>query len=174
MPRLSCRSGRVSLRHCALAAGRNAAIVRAARASLWICGQRKRVAHRPTGSANSRQYQFECSGTAELTLCLSHPNSSQSEPPRHVTIRLRHLCADPGSQSHLQLKCLKSLARPRGFEPLTFAFGGAKVARYAFCVSLSRPPWPTGPRMTRVPVRKTTQNCYLYAVCAWKSPAHSD
>jgi len=74
----------------------------------------------------------------------------------------------------LQLKCLKSLARPRGFEPLTFAFGGAKVARYAFCVSLSRPPWPTGPRMTRVPVRKTTQNCYLYAVCAWKSPAHSD
>jgi hypothetical protein len=33
--------------------------------SLWICGQRKGVAHIPAGSASS-QYQFDCSGREGL------------------------------------------------------------------------------------------------------------
>ena len=54
-PCLSCRSGRLSSRHCALDRRRNAAIVRAPRAALWICGQRKGVAHIPTSPASNSQ-----------------------------------------------------------------------------------------------------------------------
>jgi hypothetical protein len=56
----SCRSGRLSPRHCALDTRRNAAIVHPARGSLWICGQRKGVAHKSTGPASSSQHQFVC------------------------------------------------------------------------------------------------------------------
>jgi hypothetical protein len=44
--------GRLSSRHCALDTRRRAANERAAQEGLWICGQRKRVAHIPTGAAN--------------------------------------------------------------------------------------------------------------------------
>jgi hypothetical protein len=35
-------------------------VTSAAHADLWICGQRKRVAHRPTGSKNKSKCQFDC------------------------------------------------------------------------------------------------------------------
>ena len=96
-PCLACRSGRPSPRHCALDTCRNAPIVRAARASLWICGQRKGVAHMPTGPASSSQRYFDCFGTAGQTLLvtsqqlsvraaathhhLAAPSSRGSQPP---------------------------------------------------------------------------------------------
>ena len=52
--------GRLSSRHCALDTRRNAAIVHLARGGLWICGQRKGVAHIPTGAANDSQHQVDC------------------------------------------------------------------------------------------------------------------
>ena len=39
-----------------------------AHAGLWICGQRKRVAHRPTGSKNKSKRQFDCFGSTALKL----------------------------------------------------------------------------------------------------------
>jgi hypothetical protein len=44
--------GRLSSRHCALDTRRSAVTQRATQAGLWICGQRKGVAHIPTGAAN--------------------------------------------------------------------------------------------------------------------------
>ena len=83
--------------HCALDKCRNAPIVRAARASLWICGQRKGVAHMPTGPSSSSQRYFDCFGTAGQTLLvtsqqlsvraaathhhLAAPSSRGSQPP---------------------------------------------------------------------------------------------
>jgi hypothetical protein len=52
--------GRLSSRHCALNTRRSAATQRAAQAGLWICGQRKGVAHIPTGAANDTQHQVDC------------------------------------------------------------------------------------------------------------------
>jgi len=58
--------GRLSSRHCALDTRRSAVTERAAQAGLWICGQRKGVAHIPTGAANDSQHQVDCfeGGTA--------------------------------------------------------------------------------------------------------------
>jgi hypothetical protein len=38
----------------------------AACAGLWICGQRKGVAHIPTAATSSSQHQFDCSGREGL------------------------------------------------------------------------------------------------------------
>ena len=59
--------GRLSSRHCALDTRRSAATERAAQAGLWICGQRKGVAHISTGAANDTQHQVDCfeRGTAQ-------------------------------------------------------------------------------------------------------------
>jgi hypothetical protein len=46
---------------------------------LWICGQRKRVAHRPTGSKNKSKRQFDC---IETTAGPSQPDC-QPDQPRH-------------------------------------------------------------------------------------------
>jgi hypothetical protein len=50
-------------------------VTSAAHADLWICGQRKRVAHRPTGSKNKSKRQFDCFGSTALK-----PGPSQPRP----------------------------------------------------------------------------------------------
>jgi hypothetical protein len=50
-------------------------VTSAAHADLWICGQRKRVAHRPTGSKNTSKRQFDCFGSRALK-----PGPSQPRP----------------------------------------------------------------------------------------------
>jgi hypothetical protein len=65
-------------------AGGQRAIVRsidlvtsAAHADLWICGQRKRVAHRPTGSKNNKsKRQFDCFESTALRPGPSPPRPS--------------------------------------------------------------------------------------------------
>src|SRR5271168_2453896 len=52
--------GRLSSRHCALDTRCSAVTERAAQAGLWICGQRKGVAHISTGAANDTQNQVDC------------------------------------------------------------------------------------------------------------------
>jgi hypothetical protein len=45
---------------------------------LWICGQRKRVAHIPTAGSNSRQLQFDDLTKAAFTRGFPHPSVSRS------------------------------------------------------------------------------------------------
>jgi hypothetical protein len=68
----------VSPRHCALDTRRNAAIVHLARGGLWICGQRKGVAHKSTGPASSSQRQFVCLETVGLQTPARSPPATVS------------------------------------------------------------------------------------------------
>src|ERR1700745_221934 len=69
----------------------------ATRESLWICGQRKRVAHRPTGSKTTKASV----NLIALEAQQSNLGTLQSRQPRHVNTALRHLYADPDSRSHV-------------------------------------------------------------------------
>jgi hypothetical protein len=69
--RRACQSGGWSTRNCALDQPRHIS----AHADLWICGQRKRVAHRPTGSKNKSKRQFDCFGSTAV-----RPGPSQPRP----------------------------------------------------------------------------------------------
>ena len=83
------QSGRWSPRNCALDPPRHIS----AHADLWICGQRKRVAHRPTGSKNKSKRQFDCFGSTAV-----RPGPSQPRPSarsRDTRGRIRYLSRHP-------------------------------------------------------------------------------
>jgi hypothetical protein len=74
---------------------------RAARTSLWICGQRKSVAHRPTGAETAARFNLMNMKRRASQPCLPHPGAVLGLIVRDfVTTPLRHLCADPRSRSH--------------------------------------------------------------------------
>ena len=78
--------GKLSSRHCALDNRRSAATERAAQAGLWICGQRKRVAHIPTGAANDSTKLIALKGDR------SHPaRHPQATASRRGQVRSGHL-----------------------------------------------------------------------------------
>ena len=88
--------GRLSSRHCALDTRCSAVTERAAQAGLWICGQRKGVAHISTGAANDSTKLIALKG--DRLDPARHPQATTSlggqvTSPR----RRRHLCADSGS-----------------------------------------------------------------------------
>jgi hypothetical protein len=59
--------------------GRRAAIPRAARADLWICGQRKGVAHKSTGPATAVSFSFDDGEQQASPPRLPRPDSSRSD-----------------------------------------------------------------------------------------------
>jgi hypothetical protein len=59
-------------------------VTAAAHADLWICGQRKRVAHIPTGSKNNKsKRQFDCFGSTAV-----RPGPSQPRPSARAAATL--------------------------------------------------------------------------------------
>jgi hypothetical protein len=113
-----CRSGRLSPRHCALDTRRNAAIVHLARGGLWICGQRKGVAHKSTGPASSSQRQFVCLETVGL-------QTPARSPPATVSLGGRQ--TSPVTAPSL-----------RGFRPPFTPFEGTRDRETTLCVRLGR------------------------------------
>ena len=107
--------GRLSSRHCALDTRCSAVTERAAQAGLWICGQRKGVAHIPTGAANdSTNDCFE-----------GRPLRPRPSPAGDY---------QPGRSGHLAQATAPSL---RGFgQPSTT---GLATRRCLFCRGASRP-----------------------------------
>ena len=93
-------SGRLSSRHCALDRRRNAAIQRAARAALWICGQRKGVAQH-THKPSKQQPAFTLIVLEWQASYQPLPVTARQVPrePRCVAMWLRHLCADSDNHS---------------------------------------------------------------------------
>ena len=95
----------------------NAPIVRsihlvtaAAHADLWICGQRKRVAHIPTGSKNKSKRQFDCFGSTALK-----PGPSQPRPSaRAAATPVAAFGVYPGRHSQLKLHYDDKCARTSG------------------------------------------------------------
>jgi hypothetical protein len=93
--------GRLSSRHCALDTRRSAVTQRATQAGLWICGQRKGVAHIPTGAANDSQHQVDCFVRGTAQTWARHPQATTSRRGQVTSPRrLRHLCADTDSHPH--------------------------------------------------------------------------
>ena len=58
---------------------------RRTRACLWTCGQRKSVAHMPTGATTNNQNQFDCFRTQGLRPSASYSGDHQSGHPQPVT-----------------------------------------------------------------------------------------
>jgi hypothetical protein len=76
--RRACQSGRLSPRHCVLDARRHAA----ARAhALWVCGQRKSVAHIPTGSATATDIDSIIGDQQASPALLAPPITHTPAPP---------------------------------------------------------------------------------------------
>jgi hypothetical protein len=81
----------------------DAAIAPAARDHLWICGQRKGVAHIPTGSATSASISWiHLEGASGSAQPRSPLGSRSPRPKLRLGKQLRHLCADPDSHPHSQ------------------------------------------------------------------------
>lgn len=92
-------------------AGGQRAIVRsidlvtsAAHADLWICGQRKCVAHRPTGSKNNKsKRQFDCFESTAL-----RPGPSPPRPSARTTATpVPAFGIYPGRHSHFQVTAVR-------------------------------------------------------------------
>ena len=88
---------------------RRLAIVRATRDGLWICGQRKGVAHISTAPAAAARFNLMIMKKSRTALSVLSQQRSGTRPANLVTMSLRHLYTD--SDSHSQLVKICTLLR---------------------------------------------------------------
>jgi len=89
---LGAAAGAIDLAAIAAVCARCTPSRRRVRARLWVCGQRKSVAHIPTGATSNKQQQFDCFAIAGLTPNPSHPGRHQSGGSRDMS---------PASRRHI-------------------------------------------------------------------------